>query len=84
MAEKNQKQVKNLVFVSVLQASNILGISEKTIRRAIQRNEIKYFIKNERYKIIFPYLIKWALSKTTIKNKLEKKGIGQWVEKWKI
>jgi hypothetical protein len=28
--------------------------------------------------------VKWSQTHTTVKNKLEKRGIGQFVQKWKI
>jgi len=37
-----------------------------------------------RYKLNFESLIKWSQEKTTVKNKTDKQGIGQYVEKWKI
>lgn len=37
-----------------------------------------------RYKINFESLVKWSQRKTTVKNKTEKRRIGQFVDKWKI
>ena len=81
MADKIQKPP---LRVTISQAANLLGISEKTIRRAITDSEVLYIVVRGVYKINFESLIKWSQSRVKIKNKMEKDGIGQYVEKWKI
>lgn len=74
----------NPIRLSVSEAARIFGISDKTIRRAIQNKEINYIVVAGRYKLNFESLVKWSQHKTHVNNKSEKYGIGQYVEKWKI
>ncbi len=75
---------KEVVRVSVSEAGRLFGVNPQTIRRAITDEEITYIVVAGRYKINFESLVKWSQSKTTVKNKTEQKGIGQYVDKWKI
>jgi len=77
-------QATNPIRLSVSEAARMFGISEKTIRRAIQNKEINYIVVAGRYKINFESLVKWSQKKTHVKNKNEKYGIGQYVEQWKL
>jgi len=74
----------NVIRVTVSEASRLFGVDTKTIRRAIQAGDLKYIVVQGRYKINFSSLLDWSQGKVTTKNKLEKKGIGQYVDKWKI
>lgn len=74
----------NIIRVSVSEAAKLLGVDSHTIRRAIKRQEVRYVVVQGRYKINFESLIQWSQQRTTVKNKLESKGIGQFVDKWKI
>ena len=76
--------MENIVRVSVSEASRLFGVDQKTIRRAIATNELKYIVVQGRYKINFQSLLEWSQGRTTTKNKLSAKGIGQYVDKWKI
>ncbi|HAT03345.1 MAG TPA: hypothetical protein DCS29_01020 [Candidatus Magasanikbacteria bacterium] len=78
-----QKQ-KEIVRVSISEAARLFGVNPQTIRRAIKSKEITYVVVAGRYKINFESLVKWSQEKTTVKNKTEKFGIGQYVDKWKI
>lgn len=80
----SEKETKPPLRVTISQAANLLGVNEKTIRRAIADGKIFYIVVRGVYKINFESLIKWSQSSTKIKNKMEKDGIGQYVEKWKI
>ena len=75
---------KTPIRLTISQAANLFGVSQKTIRRAIQDQEILYIVVRGVYKINFESMLKWSQSRIKIKNKLEKQGIGQYVEKWKI
>jgi excisionase family DNA binding protein len=70
--------------VSVSQAANLFGISEKTVRTAIKRDEIKYIVVRSRYKINFDSLLAWSQKSTRRKNKRDAFGIGKHVVTWKI
>lgn len=74
----------NVVRLSVSEAAKLFGVSSRTIRRAIQKGEISYIVVQGRYKINFESLLKWSQSSTTVRNKRDKAGIGQFVEKWRI
>ena len=62
----------------------MFGVSTRTVRRAIAANEVSYIVVHGRYKIQFESLLKWSQSSTTVRNKRDKAGIGQFVEKWRI
>ena len=75
---------KEIIRVSISEAARLFGVNPQTIRRAIRDQEITYVVVGGRYKINFESLVKWSQRKTTVKNKTEKHGIGQFVDKWKI
>lgn len=74
----------NIIRISISEAARLFGISEKTIRRAIKKQEISYIVSAGRYKISFEGMVKWSQIKTITAGKLSKNGIGQFVDKWKI
>ncbi len=74
----------NVIRVTVSEAARLFGVEQKTIRRAIQNEELKYIVVQGRYKINFNSLLEWSQNRTSTKNKLADKGIGQYVDKWKI
>ncbi len=75
---------KQPIRVTISQAANLFGISEKTIRRAIKDQEVLYIVVRGVYKIHFESLLKWSQSRVKTKNKFNRDGIGQYVDKWKI
>jgi excisionase family DNA binding protein len=75
---------KEIIRVSISEAARLFGVNPQTIRRAIKSQEITYVVVAGRYKINFESLVKWSQEKTTVKNKSDQKGIGQYVDKWKI
>lgn len=75
---------KEIIRVSVSEAARLFGVNAQTIRRAIQSQEITYVVVGGRYKINFESLVRWSQQKVTVKNKNEKFGIGQYVDRWKI
>lgn len=80
----NQEKPKEVIRVSISEAAKLFGVNAQTVRRAIAAQEVTYIIVAGRYKINFESLVKWSQKHTTLKNKLEKKGIGQFVGHWKI
>jgi excisionase family DNA binding protein len=74
----------NVIRLSVTEAARLFGVETKTIRRAIKANQVKYIVVQGRYKINFTSLLEWSQGKTTTKNKLAQRGLGQYVDKWKI
>lgn len=77
-------QPKEIVRVSVSEAARLFGVNAQTIRRAIKDGEVIYIVVAGRYKINFESLVQWSQRKTTVRNKSNTKGIGQYVGKWKI
>ena len=75
---------KTPIRVTISQAANLFGISQKTIRRAIQNQEILYVVVRGIYRINFESLLKWSQGRVKVRNKFNKNGIGQYVDKWKI
>lgn len=82
--KNNEPKPKEMIRVSISEAARLFGVNSQTIRRAIAAQEITYVIVSGRYKVNFESLVKWSQHSTTVKNKLANKGIGQFVEKWKI
>lgn len=75
-------EIKNPVWLSVSEAAKIGGVQTKTIRRAIQYNNVKYKIIGNRYLIDLSSLVTFLHTKTKLKNKLNQFGLGQYVDKW--
>lgn len=80
----NPQEPKEMIRVSVSEAARLFGVNTQTVRRAIAASEVTYVVVAGRYKINFESLVKWSQLHTTVKNKLAHKGIGQFVDKWKI
>ena len=80
----NPQDKKEMIRVSISEAARLFGVNPQTIRRAIKAGEITYVVVAGRYKINFESLVKWSQAKTTVKKKSEQRGIGQYVDKWKI
>lgn len=80
----NNQDPKELIRVSVSEAARLFGVNTQTIRRAIQAQEVTYVVVAGRYKLNFESLVKWSQRHTTVRNKLAKRGIGQFVDRWKI
>ncbi len=74
----------NIIRVSVSEAAGLFGVSTKTIRRAITLGEVTYVVVRGRYKLNFESLVRWSQERATVRNKLAREGIGQFVDKWKI
>ena len=72
------------VRVSVQEAARLFGVNPRTVRRAIQQQELRYIIVRNRYKISFASLVSWSQSHITVQHKRDQVGIGQWVQQWKI
>lgn len=75
---------KEVIRVSISEAARLFGVNTQTIRRAIKAQEVTYVVVSGRYKLNFESLVKWSQRHTTVKNKLAKRGIGQFIDKWRI
>jgi excisionase family DNA binding protein len=76
--------IKPIIRLSVSEAAKMFGVSQRTIRRAIKGQEVTYVVVQGRYKINFESLLRWSQRTTTVKNKRDQEGIGQYVDQWKI
>ncbi len=76
--------LNNLIRLSVSEAAKLFGVSTRTVRRAISAGDVSYIVVQGRYKINFESLLKWSQSSTTVRNKRDNAGIGQFVEQWKV
>ncbi|MDQ7815060.1 MAG: helix-turn-helix domain-containing protein [Patescibacteria group bacterium] len=74
----------NAVRVTISEAARLFGVNPRTIRRAIATGEIRYIVVQGRYKVLFESLVTWSQRKTSVRNKTNSHGIGQWVDQWKI
>lgn len=72
------------IRVSVSEASRLFGVSTKTIREAISNGLITYVVVRGRYKLNFESVLGWSQSSTRRRHNMERGGIGQYVDKWKI
>jgi len=76
--------MENVIRVSVSEAARLFGLSPKTIRQAIKKQEIKYIVVSNRYKINFASLVTWSQKSVRRSNLLHRDGIGQYIHQWKI
>jgi excisionase family DNA binding protein len=76
--------MENIIRLSVSEAAKLFGVSSKTIRQAIKNEELKYIVVKGRYKISFTSLVEWSQKSTRRYNQLQKQGLGQFVDQWKI
>lgn len=76
--------MSTIIRISVSEASRLFGVSTRTVRRAIADGEVTYVVVRGRYKINFESLVRWSQARPTVKNKLAREGIGQFVDQWKI
>lgn len=72
------------IRVSISQAANLFGVTERTIRTALRRGELHYVVVRNRYKISFDSLLAWSQKSTRRRHKRDAAGIGRYVGTWKI
>ncbi len=72
------------VRLSISEAARLFGIEQKTIRRAIKDKQINYIVVRGRYKLTFSSVLSWSQERVKIRNKRDQRGIGQYVDRWKI
>ncbi len=81
---KAGQESKQGIRVSISEAARLFGVNPQTIRRAIKDQELNYVVVSGRYKLDFESLVKWSQRSTSVRNKSNKQGIGQFVDKWVI
>ncbi len=72
------------IRLSVSEAAKFFGVSPRTIRRAITDGAGEDIVVQARYKIDLASLLDWADKTTTVRNKLAKQGVGQFVDRWRM
>lgn len=77
------EEVKNPIWLSISEGAKIGGVQNKTIRRGVQAQVIKYKIIGNRYLVELASLVNYLLAKKKLKNKLAESGLGQYVDKWR-
>ncbi len=76
--------MSELIRVSISEAARLFGINPQTIRRALKDEAITYVVVRGRYELNFESVLKWSQKSAKLKNKMAQKGIGQFVDHWKI
>lgn len=77
-------KIHNHIWLTVSEAAKMGGVQTKTIRRAIKsKQDLRYKIVQNKYKVELRSLIIFMHSNTKLKNKLYKYGLGQYINKWK-
>ena len=72
------------VRISPSMASKLLGVSERSVRRAVTSGELNVLIHKGRYRVNLKDVIVWSHKKANRQKKRDEEGIGQYVEKWKV
>ncbi|MDA3802517.1 MAG: helix-turn-helix domain-containing protein [Patescibacteria group bacterium] len=81
--QDSQNNSFNPIWLSISEAANIGGVGDKTIRRALKEKDVLiYKIVKDRYRIEFISLLNFLNSNIKLKNKFEKKGLGQYIKEW--
>lgn len=73
-----------MIRLSVSEAAKFFGVEQKTIRRAIKDGALRYVVIRGRYRITFESLLEWSQKKPKVKNKLATRGLGQYVDRFRI
>ncbi len=74
----------SIIRLSVSEASKLFGVSNRTIKSAIDNNEILYIVVRGRYKLHFGSLLEWSQRSTRRRNLFNNAGIGQYARDWNI
>ena len=77
------KPVINPLWLTITEAAKIGGVQNKTVRRAILSQEIKYKIVGNKYLVDFASFVQYLCTTTKLKNKLNQNGIGQYIDIWR-
>lgn len=80
--EKNKNKEK--IYINIQEASKISGISTNTIRKSLKNNELSYFFENGKYSLETGNFFKWIFQSKRRTNILNTKGIGKFIETWKM
>jgi hypothetical protein len=72
----------NPIWLSLREAAKLGGIEKKTVKRALRMGTIKYRVIENRYQVDLKSLFLFLFSKKKLWNKMNERGIGQYIEKW--
>lgn len=78
MPKINKFEVANPIWVSVSEAAKLGGVQSKTIRRAIEANQIIFKTKNNRYLIDLGSVFVFLNSSQRLEKKFKEDGLGQY------
>lgn len=83
---KKIEKTKNTekIYINIQEASKISGISTNTIRKSLKSNELSYFFEKGKYSIELENFLKWIFQSQRKINIINTKGIGKYIETWKI
>jgi hypothetical protein len=76
------KAIKNTIWLAPADTAILVGVSKKTLIRAIQAKQVRYKVINNRYLIDVASAIEYMCTKIKLKNKLDNLGLGQLVKNW--
>jgi hypothetical protein len=76
--------INEIIRLSISETARLFGLNAQTIRRAIKAKELPYIVVQGRYKIDFESALTWSQTQTTTQNKLAARGIGQFVDQWRV
>lgn len=72
------------IRLSITQAANLFGVTERTIRTALRRTELHYIVVRNRYRINFDSLLAWSQKSSRRRNRRDSRGLGRFVHTWRI
>ena len=72
------------IYINIQEASKISGLSNNTIRKSLKNNELSYFFEKGKYSMEMEKFLKWIFQSQRKINIIKTKGIGKYIETWKI
>ena len=76
--------MSDVIRLTISEAAKLFGVNPQTIRRAVKDQEVGYVVVRGKYCLNFESVLKWSQKKATVRNKFASRGLGQYVDKWKI
>lgn len=62
----------------------MFGVNAQTIRRAIKNGALAYIVVQGRYKVDFESVLHWSQRSVGVRNKVAARGIGKFVQAWRL
>lgn len=76
-------EIKKPLWLSVSEAARFGGVTQKTVRRALETGLIRFKVEKNRYLIELGGLVKFLCHTPKRQNKFKQNGLGQYVKEWK-